>query len=324
MPARSVVSPGERLAARKAHRSRDKQVAGIATAQQILAFYAAPGAMTSAGRYASTFDDLPDDVAGLVRIVQGLALHEYVASVLYGVQIPDRRRSESHIRPVEQMLDRLLTVDARPPSRVRPPEKRLVGVCHHFMLFLVAMLRAKGVPARGRWGFGSYFDPGYFEDHVVCEYWNAPEARWVLVDAQLDERWRAQPNIDFDVLNVPRDRFVIASDAWGQCRAGRADASKFGIFKGDLRGLWFIASDLIRDVASLNKIEMLPWDVWGAMPRPDEVPQADQLAFFDRLAALTREPDSSFGELRALYEGDERLRVPTTVFNAVLNRSEAV
>ena len=60
------------------------------------------------------------------------------------------------------------------------------------------------------------------------------------------------------------------------------------------------------------------------MPRPNEPPDDDQLALFDRLAALTRAPDAAFAELRALYEGDDRLRVPATVFNAVLNRPEAV
>ena len=298
--------------------------APVTTQQQILGFYARPAAMTSGGAHARMFDELPRDVAALARIVQGLALHEYVASRLYGVTIPDRRKSEAHIRPVEKMLDRLLAIAAQPLSVGRPPEKRLVGVCHHFALLLVAMLRAKGLPARARVGFGSYFNPPYFEDHWVCEYWNAAETRWVLVDPQFDEVWRAALKIDHDVLDVPRDRFLIAGDAWAGCRAGEVAASKFGIFVGDLRGLWFIAGSLVRDVAALNKMEMLPWDQWGAMPRPNEPPDDDQLALFDRLAALTRAPDASFAELRALYEGDDRLRVPATVFNAVLNRPEAV
>ena len=69
---------------------------------------------------------------------------------------------------------------------------------------------------------------------------------------------------------------------------------------------------------------MLQWDVWGAMPRPDERLHEDQLAFFDRLAELTRAADESFEERRRLYEGDERLRVPAIVFNALLNRPEAL
>src|SRR5262249_32059076 len=211
-----------------------------------------------------------------------------------------------------------------PLTSARPPEKRLVGVCDHFTRCVVAMLRAKRIPARGRYGFGSYFNPGYFEDHSLCEYWNAAQTRWVLVDPQFDEIWLANLKIEHDVLDVPRDRFLIAGDAWAECRSGGADPSRFGIFQGDLRGLWFIVGSLMRDLAALNKMEMLQWDVWGAMPKPGEVLQDGQLAFFDELAALTREPDASVEELRRRYESDDRLRVPAVVYNALLNRSERI
>ena len=114
--------------------------------------------------------------------------------------------------------------------------------------------------------------------------------------------WQEKLKPDFDILDVPRDRFLIAGDAWAQCRAGKADPAKFGIAFANLRGLWFIAGNLVRDVAALNKMEMLPWDVWGAMPQPDESLTDEQLAFFDRLAALTRAPDSSFAELRSFMQ----------------------
>ena len=291
------------------------------TAPQILDFYTCPAAMTSGGGHAPMFDALPRDVAALARVVQGLLLHEHWAPA-YGVVLSDERRGESHIRPTKRMLARLLVHDGRPLSVGRPVESRLVGVCRHFTVLLVAMLRAQGVPARARCGFGTYFHRGHFEDHWVCEYWHAAKARWVLVDAQIDELQRARLTPDFDVLDVPRDRFVIAGDAWAQCRAGAADPSTFGIFA--MRGLWFIAGNLMRDVAALNNMEMLPWDVWGAMIRPDEPLQPDQLALFDRLAAVTRAPDTSFAELRALYEGDERLRVPATIFNSRVNRPETI
>lgn len=186
------------------------------------------------------------------------------------------------------------------------------------------MLRAKGIPARYRCGFGTYFNPPYFEEHVVCEYWNTLQARWVIVDPQFDKVWREKLKIDHDILDVPRDEFIMAGNAWVQCRSEVADPSKFGIFKGGLRGLWFIAGEIIRDVAVLSKMEMLPWDVWGAIPRSSEPLNDDQLTFFDRLAALTRAPDTSFAELLALYESDDRLHVPATVFNEVLNCLETI
>ncbi|HJR21416.1 MAG TPA: transglutaminase-like domain-containing protein [Dongiaceae bacterium] len=290
--------------------------------QTALDFYAQPGAMSGTGRHAQALGKLPNDVAALAEIIQGLAIHQYMAEA-YGFKVPEARKAESHIRHAEKILDHIIALDDRPLSTARPPEKRVVGVCHHFALLMTVMMRAKGIPARYRCGFGAFFNPPYFEDHVLCEYWNTAEARWIQVDPQLDAVWRDGLKFKFDPLDVPRDQFLQASDAWSLCRSGKADPKKFGIFVGDLRGLWFIAASLIRDVAALNKMEMLPWDCWGIMPRPGQELDAGQLAFFDRLAALTATPDSSLGELRALNE-DERMRVPTTVFNAVLNRPEAV
>ena len=59
---------------------------------------------------------------------------------------------------------------------------------------------------------------------------------------------------------------------------------------------------------------MLPWDVWGAMRRQDS--ELD-LAFFDRLAIVSRAPDAHVDELSALY-CDRLVSVPGTVFNAEL------
>lgn len=288
---------------------------------RILDFYVQPAVMTSAGACGPSLDRLPRAIADLVSVVQGLLLHEQWATA-YGVTLSDERRRGPQIRPAARMLEHLLARDDRPLTTARSVDARLVGVCRHFAVLLVAILRAKGVPARARCGFGAYFASGRFEDHWVSEYWDAGAARWVLVDAQIDELQRGRLRPDFDLCDVPRNRFMIAGDAWAQCRTGAVDPARFGIF--DMRGLWFVAGNLLRDTAALNNMEMLPWDVWGAMPGPERPLHPDAVAFFDRLAALTRAPDAAFAELRALYEGDDRLRVPPTVRNAVLNRDEAI
>ena len=82
-----------------------------------------------------------------------------------------------------------------------------------------------------------------------------------------------------------------------------------------------MAGSLIRDIAALNKMEMAPWDVWGAQPGPQD---ALDLAFFDDLAALTHDPDNSFSKVRRRYDEDGRLHVPATVFNALNQRREAI
>lgn len=287
-----------------------------------LDFYADATAITALGRHAALVEDLPDDVAELARITQGLIIYDAVASDFYGCELSEERQRAIHIRPIEELLDAILALDARPLTMPRPPDRRLAGRCHHYTRLLVAFLRAKGIPARARCGFGAYFNPGYFEDHVLCEHWSEGEQRWVLADPQFDEVFRERLSIGHDHLDVPRDQFIVAAEAWERCRNGAADPGRFGIGFTQLYGLWFVAGSLVRDVAALNKAEVLPWDAWGAQPRPDEALSDDQLAFFDELAALAREPDGSFDELRQRYEADDRLRVPATVFNALLGRPE--
>jgi hypothetical protein len=283
-------------------------------------FYVEQSRMSSPGGHSRLFDDLPDSVEPLAALPAGLALHVYMAEA-YGVKVPKSRAAEMHLRLVDEMLDRIVHADARSLNEVRPPEQRLAGVCTHFTLLLTSMLRAKGIAARARCGFATYFNPGYFEDHWVCEYWSAKEERWVRVDSQIDEVHRSKLTIDFDTLDVPAARFLSAGAAWKQCRMGRADPKKFGIHKGNMRGLWFIAGDLVRDVAALNKVEVLPWDVWGAMPGPDEALDELQLAYFDAVAELADE-GTPLQVLRSALSEDDGLRVPHKVMNSLRNKME--
>jgi hypothetical protein len=289
--------------------------------EEILAFYRMPAKMTSAGARASALAVLPRDVPSLARIVQGLLLHEHVAPA-YGVELSAARRAETHTRTAERILELVREHDERPLAAARTVDDRVIGTCRNFTVLLVTLLRAQGTAARARCGFAAYFEPGKLIDHWVAEYWDVAALRWVRVDAQIDEVQRSLFGIDFDVLDVPRDRFLIAGDAWARCRSGAADPSAFGIL--DLCGLWFVAGNVVRDAAALNNVEMLPWDCWGSMPQPAETISEARLSFFDRLAGWTRDPDRSFDELRAAYQTDESIRVPGTVFNAVLNRPDAV
>jgi hypothetical protein len=276
-----------------------------------------PVAMSDAGAKAAMLDGLPRDVAGLARVVQGVLIHEHIAPA-YGVTLSAEQHAQAHVRSVEKMLDCIAHQDSRPLPQPRTPGERVVGVCRHFTLLHVAMLRRQGIAARARCGFGAYFEKGKFVDHWVTEYWDETGQRWVLVDSQLDQRQRELFAISFDPLDVPREQFLVAGDAWRLCRSGKADPAAFGIL--DMHGLWFIASNVIRDVAALNEHEMLPWDVWGAMTQNDA--ELDP-SFIDQLAAFSHAPDRHFGDLRAAYK-DKRVAVPGTVFNAVLNRPDPV
>jgi hypothetical protein len=148
----------------------------------------------------------------------------------------------------------------------------------------------------------------------VVEYWNQEGGRWVLVDAQLDELQREVLKIPFDTLDVPRDQFIVGGKAWQMCRSGEQDPDKFGIF--DMHGLGFVRGNLVRDVASLNKTELLPWDCWGVI-LADSLDNPDDLAVLDEVAALAAEDVPEYEKLQSRYEKDARLRVDGNLLSFV-------
>lgn len=281
-------------------------------------FYSEPTQTILKERFAAELDELTD-VRQVAELVAQLVVYDMVTTEFYGLSLTDERAEEIHLRSVEEMIERL---DEAAPVGLhgREPKHRLVGRCHHYTRLAVELLRATGVPARARCGFGAYFNPPRFEDHWICEYWDA--GRWRLMDAQFDDEWQRRLNLPFDAIDVPRDQFLVAADAWQACRSGRVDAELFGISFVSLAGLWYVAGNLVRDAAALNRAQMLPWDFWGAQPESDRPLTDEELAFFDRLADLTHDPDSAFDDLRRAYENDDRLTVPATVFNALHDRRE--
>ncbi len=273
------------------------------------AYYVRPGPMTVMDGYADLLTDLPTDVPGLVRAVQNVLLHVFWAEQ-YGVRLTPEQQQEPNLRAVSRTLARVRELDARPLTYERPLDRRVIHNCRNFSTLLTALLRHQGIPARARCGFGVYFFPDghaghpLYEDHWVTEYWNAEQGRWVLVDAQMDELQRRVLRLSFDPLDVPRDQFLVGGRAWQMYRNEGVNGNWFGIF--DFRNWHFILGNLIRDLASLNKVETLPWDGWGRMLGPDD---AEWLAELDHVAAVTLRPDECFDEVRALY-ADPRFTVP--------------
>jgi hypothetical protein len=245
-----------------------------------------------------------------VRVVQGLMIHVFWAR-RYGVELDEARQSEVQIRPLSAKLERIVELDPRPLGEPREPDKRLVGNCRDFSLLLVGLLRHQGVPARARCGFGRYFEPDHYEDHWAGEYWNAEQGRWVLVDAQMDALQRGVLQLPFDPLDVPRDQFITGGHAWQLARSGAADPDTFGIH--DMHGLWFIRGNLVRDVAALNKMELLPWDSWGLMSGEDTALSADERTALDQMAALSGGDAADFDRIRGLYESSDHWRVPPII-----------
>jgi hypothetical protein len=157
----------------------------------------------------------------------------------------------------------------------------------NFSLLLCSLLRATGTPARLRCGFAGYFADAWYEDHWVTEY-RAPDGAWRLADAQVHSGY----DVPFDPMDVPRDAFLVAGDVWRSCRQGRLDPERCGVSSvAALRGLWFVRGNVLRDLAALNGVELLPWDGWDPWLRKGAPLTEDDLAAADAVATARSEDD---------------------------------
>jgi hypothetical protein len=276
--------------------------------EEISTFYLQSGPLSTipSGIDVST---LPSTIPELVKVVQGLLVHVFWTE-RYGLTLPPARKDDVNLRDFSKKFTRLLELDSSPLSSPRDLEKRLVGNCRDFSNFLAAILKLKGIPARARCGFGTYFNPGTYEDHWVTEYWNVSQQRWVMVDAQLDDLQKGALKIKFDSLDVPSYQFITGGKAWLLCRAGQSDPEKFGIFK--MRGMDFIRGDLIRDFLALNSLEILPWDIFGLISKHGTQLTKNDVALLDHIAGLTLQPDESFSELRSIYSSNPDIQIPVS------------
>jgi hypothetical protein len=205
------------------------------------AFHAAQSAFSDPGALARQYAALPADPARLACIARDLMIHR-LEGELFRHSIPrDRLRSDAETRYLDDILRIIMRRTDAPLTRRREAGDRFVGVCRDFALLHCPFLRNAGVPARLRTGFADYFgSDGFHGDHVVTEYWDTARG-WLLADPQLaDPAVTAAFGVEFDPMDVPRDRFLVAGAAWRAIRASEIDPSTFG--HGPMAGAWFVAA----------------------------------------------------------------------------------
>jgi hypothetical protein len=260
-----------------------------------LSLYATPGPLTSlADDQATMVLELTLDPQALCRGVQGLLV---LPKDAFGSGLSAERLAERNTRPAGALLRRATELDPSPLDHPRAPGKRVVGTCRHFAVLATAFLRAAGVPARARCGFASYFVPERKVDHWITEYWSNDARRWVRIDPEI---------LDSDLVERPHDlrpgEFLSGGEAWQLVRAGDADATEFGVSGTENWGPGEIRGNAIRDLAALNRVEMLPWDEWGPIRDSYEGNTGEDFdRLIDELATGCAGEDNT--ALRELYEG---------------------
>jgi transglutaminase superfamily protein len=218
--------------------------------------------------------------------------------------LPAERLAENQLRPAARLIEALLALDRAPLGVAREPGRRVVGTCRHFALISCALLRQRGTAARARCGFATYFQHGHGVDHWITEYWDDATDRWVRVDSEILGR---------QIVEQPEDlvpgQFLTGGEAWAAFRAGRIDAARFGVYGTQNWGPAEIRGNAVKDLAAINKVEMLPWDEWGRMTASYQGQTGtDYDELIDEIAAVCAADEPA--AVADLYAREE-LRVPT-------------
>lgn len=262
-------------------------------------------AITDPREHRDLLAGLPSDIPGLCRVVHGTVIHKGMGDI-YGCEIPEARKAEADVREIAPILARLRELDPRPLVEPRPPQDRYVGHCRVASLLMTSLLREKGYAARTRAGFSMYFE-SFYGDHWLVEVWDEADRRWVLVDPEYDDILIRDTGIRFSPYDVPRDKFLVAGSAWRRCRSGELDPAKIGLSPDDA-GMAYARTQLLRDLASLCKVEVTAIEAWGIGAIDEAEITPDDLTLLDHVAALTEVGTvEAISEACHLFHTDPRL-----------------
>jgi hypothetical protein len=250
---------------------------------------------SSLGRFADLVTPLPAPVADVCATARNIIAH-YRGEF---VELPVERREDVNSRWLEAILAVDRDRNGTPLTSPRPTDSKVAGCCRDHSLFVVGVLRQRGIPARNRVGFAGYFTAGFHHDHVIVEYWNG--SRWIRTDPELD---RASTFDARDMPRGPQAPFITAAEAWVRIREGDLAADRCGVFPGsELSGRAFVARYVVFETAHRYGDELLLWDGWG---------DADDPELIDDVAGLLIRADrgdaAAEHDLRQRYQSDPRLR----------------
>lgn len=280
----------------------------IPEADNVYDFYASHSKYTDPGKYVYLYEDVPADVAEIVKITQGALIHlvqiEKQSLRFSGRQIDQGLACSS----VKEILRSISEKDARNLSFKRPVEKRSVGICAHFSWLTCSLLRHHGIPARCRGGFETYFASKKHHDHWICEYWNSYENRWIRIDPEVNEFFVEKLSVPASNLDLPDSVFKSGATVWRECRNGEANPAHFGISGDRWYGGWdFVLNEVVLDFLALNKVELLPWDGNRLSEKGYDQLIETELQLLDRAAGLAEAGSDSFIQLRSLYLKNKNL-----------------
>lgn len=294
--------------------------------KEILDFYKQTSIFTDLGFYKEFAKNLPDNIKELCELQRNQIIHPFDlcddtmrkdSKSFYGdmtkIDITSLCYENDYFPTAQAMIAELLRKN-KVYSKDRPIEDKIHVCCREQAILLASILKAKGFSARVRSGFARYVCIGNEEagDHWITEYYNNENKKWILVDADMcyDNETLIEYGVDFDLLDIPRNRFIFGAEAYLGLRNKRiinneiyyASSPKIYGIKAALHGLFYDFHSLMN-----NEIIFLQLPKY-IMDKNLELSEEEYLEL-DELAKLMLNPDEKFDKLVNIWNTNKKYRI---------------
>lgn len=291
--------------------------------EKILEFYRKTSPYTDLGFYKEFAKNLPDDIKELCLLQRHQIIHpvnlmdetRQDKNSFYGdmTQIPETRLIfEDDIFPTAQsVLAELLRKDEK-YDRKREIQNKVHTTCRSQATLLVAILKAKGIPARARSGFAEYCEnEGIYWDHWITEYFDETSRKWQLADADC-----CCNDINFNPYNMPREKFLFGAKAWlGMRKKEFKEEQICYASKLVTKGLKAAIRGLFYDFHCLMNDEIIFLHMPKYIREKNFELSEEEYQELDQLAELMLNSDENFEKLQEIWENNLKFRIMSGALN---------
>mgnify|MGYP003291822552 CR=1 FL=1 len=292
---------------------------------KILNFYKQTSTYTDLGYYKDFARKLPDDINELCLLQRRQIIHPFVIKENEGEineYYGDLSKIPAHLRIFEDdlyptaisVLAELLRRDNNYGYN-RKVEDKIHVTCRGEAILLASILKAKGIAARVRSGFGFYVSSfeGGAGDHWITEYYNKKEKRWILVDPDFHD---FDSDTEVDSNDIKEHEFLTAARAYLGIRNKiipekeiyyASTPYEYGL-KAAVRALYYDFNSLMN-----NEIFFLHLPEYAI--KNDLKLNKKELKELDFIANLMLKPNENFDELKKIWTKNNKFKVTSGGFN---------
>ena len=292
--------------------------------KDILEFYKQTSLFTELGFYKEFVQKFPNDIKDLCLLQRMQIIHPAVfqdkdiikkTDCFWGnmTEIPLARihYEDDYFPTAISMLAELLRRSSS-YSKERKAKDKIQVTCRGQAILLAATLKAKGIPARARSGFASYVEPGEYWDHWITEYFDEKTNSWILADADCC----CNDDLDFDIYNIPRDKFLCGAEAYLAMRNKTILEEKIIYASNPLtKGMKAALRGLFYDFHSLMNNEIIFLHVPTYIHEKNFLLNEEEYKELDALATLMLDPNNNFDELLNIWNTNLKFRLLTGALN---------